>query len=80
MHISAEKLIDARGLEPPAPLERVLSALDTLAPGERLRFLIHIEPFPLYGILERNGFPHRTEHAEDGTVTVLIWRNRALHL
>lgn len=70
-----EKLVDARWLEPPEPLERVLTALDELAPGERLRFLIHIEPHPLYAILARNGYSYRTELADDGTLVISIWRH-----
>ena len=76
MHTHKEKLIDARRLEPPEPLELVLTALDTLGPGQRLRFLMHMEPHPLYAILERNGFAHQTARAADGTVTVLIWRDQ----
>lgn len=72
-----EKLVDARWLEPPEPLERVLAALDTLEPDQCLRFLIHMEPYPLYSILERNGFAHRTEYAADGTVAVCIWREQS---
>lgn len=71
-----EKLVDARWLEPPEPLERVLTALDGLLPGERLRFLIHIEPHPLYAILARNGFLHETEIEDDGTVAILIWHKQ----
>ena len=79
MHTHKEKLIDARRLEPPQPLELVLTALDTLGPGQRLRVLMPMEPHPLYPILERNGFAHQTARAADGTVTVLIWldQNRA---
>lgn len=69
-----EKLIDARDLAPPEPLELVLSALDELKPGERLRLLIHTRPLPLYGILDRNGYAHSTEYLPDGTVEVLIWQ------
>lgn len=77
MDTHEEKLIDARGLEPPEPLERVLTALDTLQPDQCLRFLIHLEPYPLYAILERNGFAHGTEYAADGTVAVRIWRDQS---
>lgn len=75
MDTPEEKLIDARGLEPPEPLARVLAALDMLQPDQCLRFLIHMEPYPLYAILERNGFAHGTEYAADGTVAVRIWRD-----
>lgn len=43
-------VVDARGLEPPEPMERVLSALDDLPPGEKLLMRIHIEPRPLFRV------------------------------
>jgi TusA-related sulfurtransferase len=70
----ADKLLDARELEPPEPLERTLAALDELLPGQRLRLLLPREPYPLYGILERNGYRHQTEPHPDGYYTILIWR------
>ena len=48
-----EIVVDGRGLEPPEPMERVLAALDELQPGQRVRFLIHRQPYPLYDILRR---------------------------
>jgi uncharacterized protein (DUF2249 family) len=67
-----EVLVDARWLEPPEPMERVLAALDTLRPGERIRFLIHREPLPLYPILESAGYSHRLHMLADGCYAVLI--------
>lgn len=64
--------IDARGLPPPEPLERTLEALETLAPGDELVVLLDREPFPLYGILERNGYAHSTRIAAGGEVEVRI--------
>lgn len=69
-----ERLIDARDLEPPEPLERTLEALDALLPGQRLRLLLPREPYPLYGILDRYGWRRRTELLDDGTYAILIWR------
>lgn len=48
--------LDARGLPPPEPLERCLDALAGLAPGQGLVLWLDREPFPLYAILQRNGF------------------------
>ena len=70
----AEKLLDARDLEPPEPLELTLAALDELQPYQRLRLLLPREPYPLYGILERNGYRHETEFHPDGYFSILIWR------
>lgn len=67
-----EILVDARWLEPPEPIEKVLLALDGLRPGQHVRFLLHREPFPLYGILQNMGFTHRTHMIEDGCFEILI--------
>lgn len=66
-------VVDARGLEPPEPLVRVLEALDRLEQGQRLLLLLEREPFPLYSILERNGYQHTTRMNEEGTFYIEIW-------
>lgn len=66
------RLLDVRGLEAPEPLERVLDALSTLAPGDILRMLIEREPRPLYRILERNGYRFQVDVHEDGLYELLI--------
>lgn len=68
-----ETILDVRGLSAPEPLERVLAALATLMPGERLRLLIDVEPRPLYPMLERNGLGHVTETGPGPGFTVTIW-------
>lgn len=65
--------IDVCGLEPPEPMERVLDALGRLQPGQRLKVLIPREPYPLYSILDRNGYLHETKSREDFLYEVLIW-------
>ena len=65
-------VLDVRGLEAPEPLERVLDALSTLAPGDSLRMLIDREPRPLYRILERNGYRFQAEAHEGGLFEILI--------
>jgi len=69
-----DKVLDARDLLPPEPLERTLEALDELQPGQRLRLLLSREPHPLYGILNRNGYRHQTEPQPEGHFAILIWR------
>ena len=71
--VITETILDVRGLPAPEPLERVLAALATLMPGERLRLLIDIEPRPLYPMLERNGLGHRTEPGPGSGLAVTIW-------
>jgi len=67
-----EILIDARWLEPPEPMERVMQALAQLHPGQYIRMLLHREPFPLYPILESGGYSHAARIQADGTYEILI--------
>lgn len=66
--------IDARYLEPPEPFVLAMAAIDSLAPGEKLRLLLFREPFPLYKILDEHGFARQTEFKPDGTCEILIWK------
>lgn len=68
------RVLDARGLAPPEPFAMTLEAIARLGPGQRLTLLLHREPFPLYGELERRGFLYRTTLGEDGTYAILIER------
>lgn len=70
---AAAIVVDARGLEPPEPMERVLTALDALPRGERLLMLIHIEPRPLFRVLERNQFAYHCELKPEGNFEITIW-------
>jgi len=73
MNTTTDILVDARELEPPEPLERVLTALEQLQPGQRLRFLIHRQPYPLYDLLRRYHYQFSTQALADGSFEVLIW-------
>lgn len=66
--------LDARYLEPPEPMMRTLAALGALKPGEKLRLLLHREPFPLYDTLRERNYTHRTTELPDGCFEILIWR------
>jgi hypothetical protein len=66
------RLIDGRDMLPPEPMERVLAELADLAPGEELVVLLRCEPLPLYSILDRSGFRHRSRLRPDGTNEVRI--------
>lgn len=57
--------IDVSTLAAPEPMERILDVLEALPPGGRLKVLIHREPFPLYEILDRRGYAHRTVRRPD---------------
>ncbi len=64
--------LDMRGLEPPEPMERILTALSTLRGSQRLVILIPRQPLPLYRILERNGYSHSTRLRDDGLFEVIV--------
>ncbi len=67
-----EILIDARDLEPPEPMEKVMATLPLLRPGQSIRLLLHREPFPLYAILDERGYAHDTTAQPDGSYVILI--------
>ena len=67
-----EILLDARGLEPPEPMERVMQTLALLRPGQTIRLLLHREPFPLYPLLAERGYRHATTPQADGSYVILI--------
>jgi uncharacterized protein DUF2249 len=67
-----ERIIDARLMVPPEPMEATLAALDDLPPGGEIVLLLYREPFPLYPILRNNGYTHRTSLGEDGTFEIRI--------
>ena len=67
-----EIVVDGRGLEPPEPMERVMAALEQLRPGQRVRFLIHRQPYPLYDILRRHHYAYTVEPRADGHFEILI--------
>jgi TusA-related sulfurtransferase len=67
-----EILVDARGLEPPQPMEKVLQALALMRPGQSIRLLLHREPFPLYPLLAERGYRHATRMEADGSYVILI--------
>jgi uncharacterized protein (DUF2249 family) len=64
--------IDARGLQPPEPYERVVSAIETFKPGDEIVLLLHREPQPLFSMLARNGYRYSVTHRDDGTVCIRI--------
>lgn len=70
--MTQELVLDVRGLEPPEPLERVLEAISAMAKGDLVLMLIDRQPFPLYRILDRNGFTHETLARDDGVFEIRI--------
>jgi uncharacterized protein (DUF2249 family) len=67
-------VIDGREMQPPEPLEKTLSALDTLPPDGELLLLLYCQPHPLFNILRNNGFAWQENIADDGTHEIRIRR------
>ena len=67
------KIIDARGLPPPQPFERVLEALLELPHGDKLKLVVPHEPAPLFRFLLRNNYAYRVENVAQGHCEVVMW-------
>lgn len=59
--------VDARGLEPPQPMMRILEALAALPPGAALQARTDRQPMHLLAHLEARGLCARTEVQADGS-------------
>jgi TusA-related sulfurtransferase len=70
--MAREIVVDARGLEPPEPFEKVMEAVCEMQPGDTVLMLLEREPFPLYRVLDRNGYSHRTLCRADGVYEIRI--------
>ena len=67
--------VDARGLEPPEPLVKILEALAALPDGARLRARTDRRPMHLYERLEEQRFTARTQEEPDGSFVTIISRS-----
>ncbi len=65
--------IDARGMEPPEPFERVIDALETLQSEEEVLLILDREPAPLYRFLAKNRYRYETKRFDDGRFEIRIW-------
>lgn len=66
--------VDARGLEPPQPMVKILEALAKLPGGAALRAHTNRKPMHLYVQLEERGFAGETEEQDDGSHITIIRR------
>lgn len=66
--------VDARGLEPPQPLVKILEALAKLPAGGTLRARTDRRPMHLYAQLLERGFGGESEEQSDGTFITDIRR------
>ena len=64
--------VDARDLEPPLPMIRILEALAGLPAGVGLRARTDRRPMHLYAQLEARGFAGETEEQSDGSYVTHI--------
>ncbi len=69
-------VIDCRELDHPEPMVRVLEAVSLLEDDMSVLMVHRREPFPLYQKLEERNCSHETKISADGTVQILIWKNR----
>jgi tRNA 2-thiouridine synthesizing protein A len=70
----ADKIIDARDMEPPEPFVLTMEALDSLGDDQKLMLILTREPYPLYRALQNKGFAFQSDITLQGTVEILIWR------
>jgi uncharacterized protein (DUF2249 family) len=64
--------VDARELEPPQPMVKILEALTVLPAGAELRAHTDRRPMHLYAQLEERGFAGETEEQNDGSFITKI--------
>ena len=64
--------LDARGLEPPQPMVRILEALASLPAGAAVRARTDRRPMHLYAQLEARGFQGESEEQPDGSFVTHI--------
>jgi uncharacterized protein (DUF2249 family) len=67
--------VDARGLEPPEPLVRILEHLAELPAGARLRARTDRRPVHLFAQVEERGFIARSREEKDGSFITDISRS-----
>lgn len=65
-------ILDNRGLEPPQPMMRTLTALEKLQPGETLTIINDRRPMFLYEQLDELGYKYETTEREDGGFQITI--------
>jgi uncharacterized protein (DUF2249 family) len=66
--------VDARGLEPPQPMIKILEAVSSLPVGATLQARTDRRPMHLYPQLEERGFTAETEEQSDGSFITCIRR------
>ncbi len=67
-------VVDARGLEPPQPMAKILEALPGIVAGGQILALTDRRPMLLYPKLEERGFTYATEETGNGCFETRIWK------
>jgi hypothetical protein len=67
-----EILLDVHDLPAPEPMEQALDALDRLCEGRYIKMIHRMQPFPLYRILDENGFRYKVI-STNGGFEIYIW-------
>jgi uncharacterized protein (DUF2249 family) len=68
--------VDARGLEPPQPLVKILEALPQISDNTELKARTDRRPLHLYAHLDERGYVGRTEEETDGSFSTYIHRSK----
>lgn len=66
--------LDVSYLEPPEPMERILEQLGELNEGDFLSITHRREPFPLFTLIEKDGFSWRCTEESPDHFQIYIWR------
>ena len=66
--------LDTRGMEPPGPLVRILTTLETLGEGQSLVAHIDREPLLLFPELIERGWVYEGAPQTDGSFFIRIFR------
>ncbi|MDQ1363689.1 MAG: hypothetical protein QG652_1551 [Pseudomonadota bacterium] len=72
--MAIEILLDAHEMQPPAPMELALDALQKLQAGEYIKMIHRMQPFPLYNILYDNGFTYKAVPGKVSAFDIYIWK------
>ena len=67
-------VVDARGLEPPQPMAKILENLPRIAAGGQILAMTDRRPMLLYPKLEERGFSFSTEETTHGWFETRIWK------
>ncbi|MCT2536651.1 DUF2249 domain-containing protein [Aquibacillus koreensis] len=68
-------ILDNRGLQPPQPMMRTLSALEDLESGQQLTIINDRRPMFLFPELDDQGHKYEVKEQEDGSFAITITKH-----